>query len=189
MKHSKYFRFIVVLLTIGILVGIIMYLNLDSNSKKSIIEYFMNIQNNLANTKQNNLIFHLIIILLFILSSLTVVLYPLTTFYLFYELVSIGFTIASYFHLNGLFGVIYSLVYIIINKLLFIIILIYINYISYKMIKKIINSLLKKENIGIRELYLNYFSKILICLVALLIFNTLTYFFGNKILSLFKFLL
>lgn len=188
-RKSTAFKFFATIFILGIIIGVILYLNLDTNTKSSITKNITNLVENLNNTKQNNIIFHLSIIALLVLSSLTILLYPINIFYLFYESLCLGFILASYTKINGLSGLLYGIIYILLNKALFLLILIYLNIISYKIIKKIINALRGKDNISVRELYLNYFSKIIICIIALLILDILIYFFGNKLLSLFKFLL
>ena len=120
---------------------------------------------------------------------LTLFLYPLTLFYIFYEILSFGFVLAYYGCVFNIGGIIYELIYFLINKALFLLVLIYISIISYKLIKKILKSLINKENISVRELYSNFFKKILICSAFILIADIFVYFFGNKILSLFQFLL
>lgn len=188
-RHSKAFKFILTLIIIGLITGIIFYLNLSKETKESIITALIQVNDNISTTRQNNIIFHLFIISIFVLSSLTLILFPITLFYLFYEILSYGFILTYYLSNFKLGGLLYSIIYFILNKALFLIILIYISLISYKLITKIIKSLTKKDNISVRELYQNYFSKILISTIIMLCFDIFTYFFGNKILSLFQFLL
>lgn len=188
-RHSKAFKFILTLIIIGLITGIIFYLNLSKETKESIITALIQVNDNISTTRQNNIIFHLFIISIFVLSSLTLILFPITLFYLFYEILSYGFILTYYLSNFKLGGLIYSIIYFILNKALFLIILIYISLISYKLITKIIKSLTKKDNISVRELYQNYFSKILISTIIMLCFDIFTYFFANKILSLFQFLL
>lgn len=188
-RNSKVIKFVVTLIIIGLVTGIFFYLNLNTDTKESIVNSITNINNNISSFKQNNITFHLIVISAFVLSSLTIILYPLTFFYLFYELLSFGFILAFYARLNGLSGILYSFIYFFLNKAFFLLILVYINIVSYKLIKKIINSLLQKDNISVRELYQNYFLKIIISIIFILLIDIFIYFFGNKILSLFKFLL
>lgn len=188
-RNSKVVKFVVTLIIIGLLSGIILYLNLNTETKESIINTITELNNNLSLSKQNNIIYHLLIISIFILLSLTIILYPLTYFYLFYEVLSFGFVLALYTRLNGIGGLLYSVIYFILNKALFLLILIYLNIVSFKLIKRILNSILKKDNISVRELYQNFFLKIIISGGAMLIFDVIIYFLGNKILSLFQFLL
>lgn len=194
MKHciksnSKVVKFVLTLIILGLVSGIILYLNLSSETKTSIINSIIEINNGLSSTKQNNIVFHLLIISIFVLCSLTLILYPLTFFYIFYEILSFGFFLASYTSLNGIGGSLYSIMHFVINKGLFLLILIYICIVSFKLIKRIIFSISNKDNISVKDLYQNYFLKILICTISMLIFDIIIYFLGNKILSLFKFLL
>jgi len=188
-RNSKVLKFIISLLIIGLLTGIILYLNLSKETKDIIINSLIDINKNIKTTNQNNITFHLTIISVFILLSLTLILYPITIFYIFYETLSYGFILAYYFHNYKLGGILYSFVYFLLNKAFFILILIYISFVSLKLIKKIINALRKKDNISVRELYQNYFFKVIICSTSILIFDIIIYFLGNKILSIFQFLL
>ena len=194
MKHcitsnSKVVKFVLTLIILGLLSGVILYLNLSSETKTSIINSIIEINNGLSSTKQNNIVFHLLIISIFVLCSLTLILYPLTFFYIFYEILSFGFVLASYTSSNSIGGLLYSIIHFVINKALFLLILIYMCIVSFKLIKRIIYSISNKDNISVKDLYQNYFLKILICAISMLIFDIIIYFLGNKILSLFKFLL
>lgn len=188
-RNSKILKFLITLIIIGLLSGIIFYLNLSTETKDIIINSLVNLNENLTTTNQNNIIFHLFIISAFVLISLTLILYPVTLFYILYEIFSFGFILAYYFNNFGVGGLLYSLIYFILNKAFFLIILIYISVVSFQLIKKIINSLRKKDNIGVRELYQNYFLKIIISASFMLFLDIIIYFLGNKILSLFQFLL
>lgn len=188
-SNSKVIKFVVTLIIIGLLAGIVFYLNLNTETKENIINILADINKNIASTKQNNITFHLIIVSIFILCSLTFFLYPITYFYLFYEILSFGFILAFYASQNGVGGALYSFIYFLLNKAFFILILIYLNIASYKLIKKIINSIILKDDISVRTLYQNYFFKIIISVSVLLFIDIIIYIFGNKILSLFKFLL
>ena len=188
-RNSKVFKLALIFTIVGLLAGITLYLNLDKETKELIINSFINLNKNLNETKQNNIIYHLFILSSFMLLSLTLFLYPITILYIFYEIFSFGFILSYYANVSSIGGIIYAFVYFMLNKALFLIILIYISLISYKLIKKIINSIIKKDNISVQRLYINYFQRIFICAIILLIINIFIYFLGNKILSLFQFLL
>lgn len=188
-RNSKVFKFALTFIIISLLTGIVLYLNLNKETKDLIMNSLLTLNDNLKDVRQNNIIYHLFIISSFVLLSLTLFLYPLTLFYIFYEILSFGFVLAYYGCVFNIGGIIYALIYFLINKALFLLVLIYISIISYKLIKKILKSLINKENISVRELYFNFFKKILICSAFILITDIFVYFFGNKILSLFQFLL
>jgi len=188
-RNSKVFKFALTFIIISLLTGIVLYLNLNKETKDLIMNSLLTLNDNLKDVRQNNVIYHLFIMSSFVLLSLTLFLYPLTLFYIFYEILSFGFVLAYYGCVFNIGGIIYELIYFLINKALFLLVLIYISIISYKLIKKIIKSLINKEKISVRELYSNFFKKILICSAFILITDIFVYFFGNKILSLFQFLL
>ena len=188
-RNSNYIKFLSTLIIIGIMIGIIIYTNLDTNTKSSVLNTFINFNKNITNKNQNNIIFHILIILFLVITTLTVILYPINIFYLLYESISIGFILASFLHINGILGLLYSLIYILLNKALFMLILLYLNIMSFKVIIRIIKSLLNKDNISVRNLYKNYFKKIIISIITIIILDVLILFLGNKILSIFKFLL
>lgn len=188
-RNSKVFKFALTFIIIGFLTGIILYLNLNKETKDLIANSLINLNQNLKETKQNNIIYHLFIISSFVLLNLTFFLYPITIFYIFYEILSFGFILTYYGSVFSIGGVIYAIISFLINKALFLLVLIYISIVAYKLIKKLLKSLINKENISVRELYLNYFKKIIICASFIFIIDIFVYFFGNKILSLFHFLL
>jgi len=188
-RNSKVFKFALTFIIISLLTGIVLYLNLNKETKDLIMNSLLTLNDNLKDVRQNNVIYHLFIMSSFVLLSLTLFLYPLTLFYIFYEILSFGFVLAYYGCVFNIGGIIYELIYFLINKALFLLVLIYISIISYKLIKKILKSLINKENISVSELYSNFFKKILICSAFILITDIFVYFFGNKILSLFQFLL
>lgn len=188
-RNSKVIKFILTLVVIGLILGIVLYFNLSKETKDIISNSLINLNDNIKETKQNNIIFHLFIIFIFIMSSLTILLYPLTFFYLLYEVISYGFILAYYISNFKLGGLVYSIIYFILNKALFMLVLIYLSLISFNICKKIINSIRNKDNISVKELYQNYFLKIIVCVAFILIIDILVYFFGNKILNWFQFLI
>lgn len=185
-KRNKILKFFLTIMLLGVIAGIILYFNLSANLKTNIMELFTK---SATNIKLNNIFFHLFIILIFAITTLTIILEPFNIFYLFYESVCLGFVLASFGHINGFKGIIYAVIYFLLNKAFYLLILLYLNINAIIIIKKIINSFVKKDNISIRDFYLNYFLKIIICIVALFLFDIIIYFFGNKILSMFQFLL
>jgi len=137
-RNSKVFKFALTFIIISLLTGIVLYLNLNKETKDLIMNSLLTLNDNLKDVRQNNVIYHLFIMSSFVLLSLTLFLYPLTLFYIFYEILSFGFVLAYYGCVFNIGGIIYELIYFLINKALFLLVLIYISIISYKLIKKII---------------------------------------------------
>lgn len=186
---NKYLiKFLLSLLIIGILVGIYAYLKQPDLIKTSVINELSMLNEILKNTQQNNFFYHILLLSLIIFLSILVIGLPFILFYLFYEGISIGFLIASFFHYQKLSGLLYSLIFTIVNKLIIYVALIYIliNTINYS--KKIVLSIKRKDYKIYEYLFTHLIRMIFVCLI-ILIYDIFIYFFGNKILSYFIFLL
>jgi hypothetical protein len=183
--NSSFWKFIIIFFLIGLLTGIYLYYNLDNNYKLAINNQIINLPKLINSTKQNFILNHLIIISILIILSFTIIGIPFIIFYFFYESVSLGFLIGSILKWKATKGLIFMIPFIIINKLIYYLLLIYIIKISINYSKKIINNYHNdKSNIIVRHLI-----KMAIVLIIILIVDIFIYFFGNKLLSIFLFLL
>jgi hypothetical protein len=183
--NSSFWKFIIIFFLIGLLTGIYLYYNLDNNYKLAINNQIINLPKLINSTKQNFILNHLIIISILIILSFTIIGIPFIIFYFFYESVSLGFLIGSILKWKAIKGLIFMIPFIIINKLIYYLLLIYIIKISINYSKKIINNYHNdKSNIIVRHLI-----KMAIVLIIILIVDIFIYFFGNKLLSIFLFLL
>lgn len=184
-SNKPLIKFLIILFIIGIFVGIYLYLNANNIVKESVLNEISTIPELITKTRQNCLFSHLLIISIIIILSFTIIGVPLIIFYYFYESVSLGFFIATLWKWKKINGLLFSIPFTIINKLIFFALLIYIiiNSLSYS--KKIIsNWKANKNDIIIRHLY-----KMGFALITILTIDTIIYFGGNKLLSIFLFLL
>ncbi|MDD2238572.1 MAG: stage II sporulation protein M [Bacilli bacterium] len=181
-------KFLVSLFILGFLIGIYIYIIQPDITKSSIINELSNLGNTLSNTKQNNFIYHLIIISIFTIFSLFVLGIPVMLFYLFYEGISIGFLIGGFFHYKKIKGLLYGFIFIIINKLIFYFILIYMLIIALRFSKKLYK-VIKNKDYKIYELVFLQLLKNGFVFIIVIVFDLLIYLFGNKILAYFLFLL
>lgn len=181
-------RFLISLFILGILIGLYIYIIQPDLTKSSIISELSNLNNTLNASKQNNFIFHLIILSVFAILSLFVIGIPVMLFYLFYEGISIGFLIASFIHYKKLSGFIYSVVFILVNKAVFYLVLIYLLVNALKFSKKLYKAL-KSKDYKVYELVFLQLIKNGFVFIIIIIFDIFIYFFGNKILAYFLFLL
>ncbi len=181
-------KFLGSLLILGLLIGIYIYIIQPDIIKTSIINELTNLGKTLNNTSQNNFIYHLVLFSIFTIFSLFIFGIPIMLFYLFYEGISIGFLMASFFHYKKITGLIYGFIFIAINKLIFYLILIYMLVNALKFSKKIYHTLKNKDN-KIYELVFLQLIKNGFALVLIVLFDVLIYLFGNKILAYFLFLL
>ena len=111
-KQSIYskFKFLFTFLVISIVIGIIIYLLTDAETKNIIHLSILSIVS-LLSKKKNRIVG-------------SIFLYG-------YEGISIGYLIASLLHYKKIKGIYYSLVFITINKLIYLILLTYLLYISW----------------------------------------------------------
>lgn len=180
-------KFLISLFILGILIGLYIYIIQPDVTKSSIISELSNLSTTLK-TNQNNFIFHLIILSVLTILSLFIIGIPLMLFYLFYEGISIGFLIAGFIHYKKISGLIYGLVFILVNKIVFYLILIYILVNALKFSKKLYKAL-KNKDYKVYELVFLQLLKNGFVFIIIIIFDVFIYFFGNKILAYFLFLL
>ena len=113
---------------------------------------------------------------------------PLSIFFIFFNGFSIGFIISSLSSIFGFKGLIYSIIHIIINKFVFLFFLYFLFLAMYKIVLLLIKYWVHKEKINKDEI-IHLFKKIILCLLIIIIYDLILYFFGNKIMNLFNFLI
>lgn len=182
-RSKNYLKFLSLLLLLGIITGIYLYL-VQSNIIKISITNKLSDLSNLLNNHQSNFITHTIIISVFAMLSITIIGIPLCLFYYFYEGVSVGFLIMAFIKYKNIKGLLYGTIFIIINKLIYIILITYLLLISIQYAKNILNNKKDKKN-----LIINYLVKIFIVFIIILINDLILYLVGNKLLSIFLFIL
>lgn len=177
--------FILVLAIIGIITGIILFNNLDSSLKSSVIDKIKDLTINISDSNQNNIIYHLCLISILVIFNLIVVGVPLSVFYYFYEFTTIGFLLASFFFYKKVRGLLFSIILLISYKGLFLVIL---SYFIISAIKYLRNLFLLRK-VSKKSLLLNQLYKGIFVIILLLLIDLIIYFVGNKILSIFLFLI
>jgi len=184
-KNKKYLNFVLVIVLIGLAFGFIYYQFLSENIKESITSTL----NDYNSFRYNFIIKDLIIMSLLLVSSFFVIGIPLSIFYLFYESLSIGFLINIFFVSFGIKGLIYSLLYILLNKLItFLLSIIFI----YKVInigRFIIGVFIYKKDEFIKDKIILNFKNSLYIIVFVLIINIILYFISPLIFENLSFLL
>ena len=173
------FKFLLIFLFLGIIIGIVVYLKCTQDIKSNIDLTLATTINNIGDVKQNHILIHLLIIsLIIILSSFIVGFIPLTIYYI-YEGASIGFLFSALLHYKNIKGIYYFLVFTITNKLIYLILLSYIFYLTYKYIKIFINNHYKIVNLN------GYMLRTSITLLIILLNDIFLYYYGNKIIAIF----
>lgn len=184
-SNRSIIKFLVMLFITSILVGIYLYLSKEKLIKESINTELIKMINNLDITRQNNILNHLLIMIVLSVLSLTIIGLPIILIYFLYEGVSIGFLLSSFINYSPIKGMLFGTIFIIISKIIYITILIYLLTNTLKYTK----SFLKRLKIAKNELIINQVIKILFCITITLINDIILYFIGNKIITIFKFIL
>lgn len=188
-KSKKiYWLFIIIILLIGILSGIffISYLN---NAKANVI--LNNIKEwsiNIKTLKINNILPHLFLLSLFLILSSFLIGTPIYIFYIFYNGFTLGFIISTLTKLYSFKGLLYSLIYILISKGLYLFLLGLLMLTFFKIGENVLNNLITAKNHLKTRRELLY-KKSLLLLLFIFLNDLFLYFGGNKLLSIFNFLI
>lgn len=184
-SNRSIIKFLLMLFITSILVGIYLYLSKEKLIRESINTELIKMINNLDITRQNNILNHLLIMIVLSVLSLTIIGLPIILIYLLYEGVSIGFLLSSFINYSPIKGMLFGTIFIIISKIIYITILIYLLTNTLKYTKNFLKRLKTTKN----ELIINQVIKISFCTTITLINDIILYFIGNKIITIFKFIL
>jgi len=183
-SNKNSLKFIFFLAVMGLIVGVLLYFKSGTEVKTGIINKLSNLTTTIYSTNQNNIIFHLSVLSILLMLSLIVIGVPLILFYYFYEFVSIGYLLSALFDYKKFSGLLFGSIFVIINKILFLLFLTYFLLNSIRYGKRILkNFKASKSDIIINQLYKGLF------VIGLTLLNDIIlYFVGNKLLSIFIFL-
>lgn len=184
-SNRSIIKFLLMLFITSILVGIYLYLSKEKLIRESINTELIKMINNLDITRQNNILNHLLIMIVLSVLSLTIIGLPIILIYFLYEGVSIGFLLSSFINYSPIKGMLFGTIFIIISKIIYITILIYLLTNTLKYTK----SFLKRLKMAKNELIINQVIKISFCTTITLINDIILYFIGNKIITIFEFIL
>ncbi len=184
-SNRSIIKFLLMLLIISTLIGIYFYLSKEKIIKESINTELIKMIDNLNITKQNNIINHLLILIILSVLSLTIIGLPIIIIYFIYEGISIGFLLSSFINYSPIKGFLFGSIFIIISKTIYILILIYLLTNTLKYTKSFAKRLKTSKN----DIITNQLTKAIFCITIILINDIILYFLGNKIILLFKFIL
>lgn len=185
--NKKLYIMMVAILVVGLAVGIVFVVMLDESTKEIVFLNINDMIQNYGGFKINNIITHLVILSSLSVLSLFIIGAPLIIFFAFYNGFSIGFIISSLTGIFGIKGMLYGLIYVIITKGIFLVMLLVLSVTLFKIIKNIMEKIIYK-NKG-KDLIVVLFKKVLLCIVIILIFDVIMYFFGSGLINIFNFLI
>ena len=184
-NHRNYLTFVAIIIGIGILTGILYYQFLDENSKNNIALTITNYKN----FKFNNVLKDLIIMSLLLVSSFFIIGIPLSIFYIFYESFSLGFLLNTFFVSYKIKGIIYFILYFIINKLIILLLMIFFIKKIINISRYIIGYLVYRKDSTIKDKIMLNFKNCLYSILIIFIINIFLYFISPYISSKLTFLL
>ena len=184
-RNKKVIKFLVFLFIIGIILGMLLFLSKTSEEKLNIANSILDIKNNIINSKQNSILIHFIIISILSILSFCLIGLPLALFYYFYEGFSIGFLICTFIKCFSVKGFVFSAIFLVINKFIFLSIFTYFLFFCISYVNKFIKNIKGNKQVIIY----NHLIKCLFVLFTVFINDLVLYFLGNNILSLFTFLI
>lgn len=181
MRHSKQILiFISVLMGVSIVTGFIYGIN----NYYDLTDYITNLS-----THNNMFIYHIIVLLLFLFSTISLLGIVFESIYIGFEGVSIGYIISLFYANFKIKGLLYSFIVVLVNKLVFIIVITYLFLISVNYIRKNFHNLIGINKDYLINLVKPLLQKYAIVFVVLLIYDVIIYFFGNTCLNYLTFML
>lgn len=188
-NNKKYFLFLSIILFIGLLSGLLFTGRINEANQEIVFNNINNFLLNLGNIHLNNFLPHILLFPLFLVLSLFIIGIPLYIIFIFYNGFSLGFIISSLKNIFGFKGILYSIIYILLTKGLFIFLLVILSLYLFKIGLKSFNYYFRKTKRMYKEEVYILLKKSLLIILFILINDLFLYFWGGKILNLFKFLL
>lgn len=180
MKKNKYALVLVLsIFVISLVVGFIYGIN----NPYDISEYVKNIDKNMLFFN------HLLVVMLFFFSTISLIGILINGFYIGFEGVSVGFVVSAFFKTYGIKGIIYSLINLVLNKGLFIIILFYLFIVGIKYVKKCLSNIVGLSTDYLIVLIKPMVKKYLLIVIFIVVYDLLNYFLLYKLVKYFTFIL
>ena len=182
-NNKRYFKFTIILLCLGFLIGFVLT---KKTEMSQILDSISSIESYLNSNNINYLSTHIITLLVLITASLTVlglVLFPIN---IIYEGICIAFNIITFSSVFKLSGFIYGLIYNIITKGIYVLVLIFI----FKKLTIILkNIMIKSDKEDKKALIIKNIKHIGFYIIIIITYDIFLYLFGSRLLSYFLFLI
>ncbi len=182
LKNNFVLKFVVTLFLVGLLIGLLTYINF----KPDLSPYLNVFKENLSNTHQNTFLLNIVFISGIFILSLSVIGLPIICFYIFYEGLATGYTFATFIVAYGIKGALFYLLYFLLIKVIYLVLIIYFSTMAIRFIHKLIISIINKKNELLYSVIKYHFLRYLIILVINIINSCFIYFFSNRIIGMFS---
>lgn len=173
-KYKSYFIIIAIIVTISIITGFIYGIN----NNYDLTGYIDNLSVN------NNLFsYHIIFIMLCLVMTISLVGCVGISIIIGFESISIGYILSVFYQNYKINGLVFGLANIGINKLLYLIILIYLFIISTIFLKKSINNISGANKDYYAAIIIPLLKKYTLITIILMLYDIFVYLFGNMLLN------
>lgn len=184
---KKMYIFFSIILVIGIITGVVFVIMLDEATKEILFLNINEFLQNFSNMSINSGIIHLIMLSSLLILSVFLIGGPLVLFFMFYNGFSIGFIISSLTCIFGIKGILYGVIYVIISKLVYVLLLILFSVNLFKIVRCIIDLIVyKKSN---KESIVIFIKRSVVFIGMILLNDIILLFCGGKLVNLFNFLI
>lgn len=183
-KHHKIMLFLIIVLVVGLISGFIYFNLVKENIVINLKDELLNLDFNL-----NNFIFHGIVLSIIILFSFLIIGNVFGLFVYFYEAMSIGFILGSFFSYYGFSGFVYGIIYCFLFKIVYLICLTLILVKVFNLTKNIVGYFLLKKDGVLKELAISNFITIIKLFFVIICSDIFLLFLGNNIMQIFGFLI
>lgn len=180
-KNNFIVKFTAVLFLIGVVIGFLFYFFY----KPDLSAYLESFRNLVETARQNTFLANITSVSLIFVLSISIIGIPVLLFYLFYEGVSIGFTLGLFFGVYKIKGLIFYILYFLVSKALFVVIMLYFSIVSIRYTVRFVDAILSKSRENLYSTIVYQFYRYLIVLVAILLESTIVFFVANKLVGLF----
>lgn len=178
-KENAIVRFVVALLIVGFITGLLFYLLYRPDVMNEIVE-FKNLSGH-----QNIYLHSIFLISAAFILSITVVGLPILAFILFYEGMSIGFTLAAFLSAYSFKGLLFYVLFSIVTKMILLTAFLYFVIVSISYVFKFLDGLISKNNEGIMRAIVKELYRFLIVLGVIILNATIVTLIGDKLIGLF----
>lgn len=195
-RNKKLYAFILILLTVGFIIGSLFITILSSEDKKlvgeTISNFFLQIKNNNIDTiytLRTSLTTNLIYIIFIWLLGISIIGIPIIIFLIFIKSFILGFSIVSIIFKYKLSGTLLSLSYIFPHQILNLVVISFIGLYALKVSISLIKLILSKKQVNFKLIMKKYFVVLIICVILSIISTILETFICPTFIKLLSFLI
>ena len=134
LKKNIVLKFVITLFIVGIIAGAIAFLSVRPDLSGYIEEFKEHLT-----TNNNTFILYIGLTTLVFVLSASIIGLPILLFYLFYEGFATGYTLLTFFSLYQIQGILFYLIFFILTKLLYLIIIFYFSITAIRFVGRMLN--------------------------------------------------